>query len=127
MRSKYKFTIEMYRTTIHYYPTKEEFEKVIGHELNSHIGGSVYNNEDGGLDVFVPLDLDGSLSVVDLAHEAFHAADFIADNVGLVYSPGSANEHMAYLVGSIVGGLWDQIAKARKRMEYVRNNQTQNS
>ena len=127
MKSKYKFTVEMYRTTIYYYSTKEEFEKVIGQELNSRIGGSVYNNEDGSLDVFVPLDLDGSLSVVDLAHEAFHAADFIADNVGLVYSPGSANEHMAYLVGSIVGGLWDQIAKARKRMEYVRNNQTQNS
>lgn len=35
----------------------------------------------------------------NVAHEAFHAADFIMNETGVVFNEGCDNEHVAYLIG----------------------------
>lgn len=53
--------------------------------------------------------IDRPRDLIDtLAHEASHAADFIADR-------GLDNEARAYLVGWITGWLWEQVGDAMPR------------
>ena len=58
--------------------------------------------------VFIPATENGTVSIRSAAHEAYHIADFIAEDKGMVYVRNSDNEHIAYLVGHIA----ECIAKA---------------
>lgn len=42
-----------------------------------------------------------SAHISNIAHEAFHAADFMMDTLGIVFNKDCQNEHVAYLVGWI--------------------------
>ena len=47
------------------------------------------------------------LNVSDVSHEAFHVADGVFDDCGVMLTENTGNEHMAYLIGYIAGCLWD--------------------
>ena len=44
-----------------------------------------------------------SMSISHIAHESYHIADFILEDLDLQYNYNSANEHIAYLVGYVAG------------------------
>lgn len=69
--------------------------------------------------VFIPATENGTVSIRSAAHEAYHIADFIVEDKGMVYVKNSDNEHVAYLVGRIAEciakaayDLWKQGASA---------------
>lgn len=111
--SKYKFKVDMYRTWVYYHPSVESFEKVSGCDT-SRMGGAVYTAPNGDMHIYVPMDEEGAVVMSDLAHEAFHVADFIADKVGLEYIHGTGNEHIAYLVGYVVDHVLELVSKINK-------------
>lgn len=51
--------------------------------------------------VYIPATEKGTVSIRSAAHEAYHIADFIVEDKGMVYVRESNNEHVAYLVGHI--------------------------
>lgn len=42
-----------------------------------------------------------SVNISTIAHESFHAADFMMDTLGIVFNKDCENEHVAYLIGWI--------------------------
>lgn len=56
-------------------------------------------DNNGNCAVLVYFINDESASMSTVAHEAFHAADFIMDSLGVVFNKDCLNEHVAYLVG----------------------------
>lgn len=42
-----------------------------------------------------------SAHISTIAHESFHAADFMMDTLGIVFNKDCENEHVAYLIGWI--------------------------
>lgn len=42
-----------------------------------------------------------SANISTVAHESFHAADFMMDTLGIVFNKDCLNEHVAYLIGWI--------------------------
>lgn len=95
----HKKYIPMYRVYLIY--TDTPFD---GIDTNCY-GGAV-RRIGNKFEVYLPHD-DGSFVISDIAHEAFHAADFIAEYVGMEYKEGSGNEHVAYLIGFIVDFILD--------------------
>jgi len=79
------------------------FEKATGLKLPDGAGGCVhYNGKSPFITLWVEMDEDGLCSIPDMTHEVFHACDIIADNVGLVLSERTGNEHFAYLTGWVM-------------------------
>lgn len=111
---KNKFKLDPYDTWVHLYTKKEDFNKAANCICDSWCNGAVSRREDGDLDLFIPVEEDGYFSIPTVAHEAFHIADFIADKVGLEYTHGTCNEHIAYLVGSAVKHILQQLEKVVK-------------
>lgn len=53
--------------------------------------------------------------VIDtIAHESFHAADFIFKHIGADFCSDGSNEHWAYLIGWIAGCCGDFVKKEFK-------------
>ncbi len=46
------------------------------------------------------------LEVSSCAHEAFHVADFLSDDIGMYVQEKTGNEHFAYLVGWVADKIW---------------------
>ena len=114
MKSKYKFEMTPYNTLVYLYTTVEDFDKAADCTCGPFCNGAVSRRDDGDLDLFIPVDNAGYFSIPTVAHEAFHIADFIADKVGLEYTHGTCNEHIAYLVGSAVKHILNQLEKVVK-------------
>lgn len=58
--------------------------------------------DDKGKSVVLVYFIDGeSANLSTVAHEAFHAADFMMDTLGMVFNKDCQNEHVAYLIGWI--------------------------
>ena len=114
MKSKYKFEMAPYNTWVHLYTTVDDFDKAANCTCDLFCNGAVSRRDDGNLDLFIPVDITGYFSITTVAHEAFHIADFIADKVGLEYTHGTCNEHIAYLVGSAVKHILNQLEKVVK-------------
>ena len=56
--------------------------------------------------------------VIDIiAHEAFHAADYIFNELGVDFVTDGSNEHWAYLIGWIAGCCGDFVKKEFKECE----------
>lgn len=114
MKSKYKFELEPYNTWVYLYTKKEDFDKAANCTSGPWCNGAVSRRDDGDFDLFIPVEADGYFSIPVVAHEAYHIADFIADKVGLEYTHGTCNEHIAYLVGSAVKRILIQLEKVVK-------------
>lgn len=99
----YKVEIPLYKQTVHVTFSKEAYKKKSGYEIPDDVAG-VANRD--GLMIWLPL-YNGCINVADMAHEAFHIADFIADKVGLFTQYETGNEHMAYLIGHISQRVFD--------------------
>lgn len=54
------------------------------------------NGKDAVLVYFIDKE---SANISTIAHESFHAADFIMDSLGMVFNKNCENEHIAYLIG----------------------------
>ena len=111
---KNKFRLDPYNTWVYLYTKKEDFDKAANCTCGPWCNGAVSRREDGDLDLFIPVEEDGHYSIPTIAHEAFHIADFIADKVGLEYTHGTCNEHIAYLIGSAVKHILQQLEKVVK-------------
>lgn len=91
----------------------ENFTETDGSELdlediNEFVNAFVYpspvfgkdnDNKGGWLIVFKS---KKHMSTEIMAHEAYHAMEFYAEQIGLGYTPGGCNESRAYLLGWIV-------------------------
>lgn len=112
---KNKFKLDPYDTWVYLYTKKEDFDKAANCTSGPLCNGAVSRGrDDGNLDLFIPVEEDGYFSIPTVAHEAFHIADFIADKVGLEYTHGTCNEHIAYLIGSAVKHILQQLEKVVK-------------
>lgn len=58
-------------------------------------------DDDGKSVVLVYFADKESANISTIAHEAFHAADFMMDTLGIVFNKDCQNEHVAYLIGWI--------------------------
>ncbi len=96
----HKVYVDMYRQELYITFSPKSFTRLTGHTLPDHVGGCVSNGKNFTL--WLELDEEGKLNMSNVAHEAFHVCDFIADRVGLVLSEDTGNEHFAYLTGWIV-------------------------
>lgn len=105
---------------------KESFEELNGRELDlSDItlttAAFVYpnlvrNKKDDYYGFVIVFKNRGKLTMDRVAHEAAHAAFFIADELGLKYHRGECNEEFAYLIGWIADCI-DKVKKGNKTTE----------
>lgn len=110
----FKGKIPLYRMKVTYTDSSKEFNKITGCELDpNYSGGGTYRCNDV-IYIYLPMDGDG-YSSPDLAHESFHAADFVCEYVGAEYKYGSGNEHVAYLVTFFVEFIMDCGVKIQRK------------
>lgn len=67
--------------------------------------------------IYVEPTENGGLVIPVVAHECFHAADMVADHVGIEYKKDSGNESIAYLVQWFTGFVMDGHAKHYKNVK----------
>jgi hypothetical protein len=100
----HKFYNTVYRQYILIIFDKEKFKSLTGgEELLTSAGGCCAVLESGLMLMWLEMDEKGKIEMTDAAHESFHAADFLLDSVGMEYSHDTGNEHMAYLIGWMMG------------------------
>jgi hypothetical protein len=99
----HKVYCELYKTDLTVCFDKETFSRKFG--CNGDYGGCVV--QDGRTINIYLKKLGEGINVSDCSHEAYHAADFIADLTGMITHKDSGNEHIAYLVGWIVDKIFD--------------------
>lgn len=95
-----KFRIDLYQIEVYLTKFDFEVETEVGEKPDGD--GGVYHGEgedEGYFMIFVENPDDYDL----VAHEAYHAASRISDYLGMVATPNTSNEHIAYLVGFIAG------------------------
>lgn len=88
------------------------FKKIDKVELTGKLGGSVFDNTNS-IDIFIKK-CDGMVNCAVVAHEATHAAFYIADRVGLDIDRAGNNEHFAYLVEWLVDKILDCLGYENK-------------
>lgn len=112
----HKCYVDMYRQELFITFSKKGFKKMTGHTIPDHAGGCVCNTPGGYLVFWLEMDDNGLCSIPDMSHEVFHACDMIADNVGLVLSEQTGNEHFAYLTGWVM----ERVMHAQNEEKYLR-------
>lgn len=99
----HKFYSDLYREYVLITFDKDKFCRMTGTGDLSHAGGCVAIIPGHPLVMWLDMDAEGKLDMTDCAHESFHVADFILDNKGMEYCHDTGNEHMAYLIGWVMG------------------------
>ena len=102
-----KKRVPLYRCFAVYHESPETFNALGDFELDEHHGGAAIRLKNI-VHIYLPHE-DYSAEMTDLAHEAFHAADMVAEYVGIEYKEGSGNEAVAYLVSWFTGFILDEI------------------
>lgn len=59
----------------------------------------------GKYGILIAFASEKEITISNIAHEAYHAADHISDELGLCVSENTGNEHIAYLVGYIANAI----------------------
>ena len=91
------------------------FNKETGCELDTnHSGGGTYRSGNT-IYIYLPFCVKTGFEIPDVAHEAFHAADFVSDWVGMEYKEASGNEHIAYLITFFTEYIFDCGSKIMKK------------
>lgn len=99
----HKFYSDLYREYILITFDKKKFCRLTGSFNLDGAGGCVAVVPGRPLVMWVEMDEEGKLDMTDCAHESFHVADFILDSKGMEYCHETGNEHMAYLIGWVMG------------------------
>lgn len=94
-----QFDLTPYPCTLRVYVDKAAFEKAIGEDVTG-MGAATYRNN-GSFAVFIPATEAGTVNIRSAAHEAYHVADWVLEQVEMEYKRNSGNEHVAYLVGHV--------------------------
>lgn len=66
--------------------------------------------------VYVERDAEGYVPVDTLAHEAYHAANFVCELTGMEVDVTGSNEHVAYLISHITTVILDALNLENKRL-----------
>lgn len=95
----YRGTVPIYNLTMSYTACKARFAELCGIPVSelAHIGGGCATTEEGITIWYSPQPEEG-IDWSILAHEAYHAVDYVASAVGLEPHPQRANEECAYLM-----------------------------
>lgn len=101
MKTLLNHHIGVYDARFYYTPDAEEFQRISGHLVEHCKGMCAFHEGKKAVFVWVPI-IDGMVPFSTLAHECYHAADFIFDMSGIEYKFRSGNEAMAYLLGHLV-------------------------
>lgn len=96
----YKFCIDLYACTVYIFFDADTYKKVTGFDAAttygqvSHDGSNFYVYISNGTDIET------------VCHESYHIASRICDWTGMLPTPDTGNEHIAYLVGYIANKIW---------------------
>jgi hypothetical protein len=99
----FKFYNETYRQYVLITFDAKKFERMTGGESIGDAGGCVAIIPGHPLTMWLDMDEDDKIDMTDAAHESFHVADFLANMVGMEYVAETGNEHIAYLLGWVMG------------------------
>ena len=87
---------------------EKEFEPAKGYSFSGGDDGVVATTyqrvtklSTGKYGILINFASKASMTMNSIAHEAFHAADSLCDELGMCNSENTGNEHIAYLVGHI--------------------------
>lgn len=100
----HKVEIPIYGLTLKVTFCFEAYQKELGYETRE-TEGSAFRK--GSVITLFLKSKDGGVSPNTVAHEAFHAADYVGEAIGLEFQVDGANEQYAYLIGWVVDRVFD--------------------
>ena len=84
---------------------KDAFERRCKSEIKDSQNGGVLEHDNGEHTIFIR-DCDG-ISYTTIAHEVFHAVDYMLSGKGADISVDGTNEHWAYMIEWLYGRVLD--------------------
>lgn len=112
-----KKRLDLYKMSVIYLESVEDFAVVCDGSQPDETCGGAARRVGSTIYIYLPHENE-SADIRDMAHECYHAADFVCDWVGIEYKAFSGNEQVAYLVGwfmDFVLTSLNQIHKARNK------------